>query len=823
MRALYWNSQGLTKDGARAKLTELYHLHNPDIICIAKPHVFCNLRFVRSLKLVNFCEDVIRNEVYGEKGNLWVLWRNSLLRPDVLSSSRQTISLNVAGDFITDVHASCDPVARRRFWCQLGLGFISIPWLVLGDFNCNLRLDEKKGGRPIKEIYVNEFRSWISDNGLVEADAIGKKYTWSNCRSGNERIVYKHDRAVVNDDWLYKYENWRCKDLPRICSDHSPLFGYAFENPRPARALFRIHKMWLSHPNFMRLVEENWNLPLYGAPPFVFSAKLKRLKEALKVWNRTIFGEVQFRLKQAELKLESENDLLDLDPSIVLQFVKVADAKKAVEDDEIKDYIVNHYHAKFNGGEVNVDPRLFDIDHESISATESAFMDAILSLEEVKEAVFDLGADYAPGPDGFSGSFYRHCWKIISKDLYNAIANCWSMRKIPNGINSSFIVLIPKNCKSDAIKDYRPIGLSNFFFKIITKILATRLGKVLNKLISEEQVAFMKGRNIHENIALASELISEISTERKYGNVGLKLDIAQAFDTLSWEFIIEVFKQYGFSENWCSWILSILNSAWISVLINGSPEGFFSISRDKYLGIQLKPGIVRYIHVRKVMEKIMDKLAGWKGDAEKCKYFTVLYEDLCCSRREGGVGLKKLVDVNRVMLTKLWISIRDSNKIWARFLRAKYFKLNGNLIDYKLGSLVFPGIRLVYNFVQKHTRSIIGNDANISLFFDNWCGDFSIARRLGIFSKGPNDYKAKVSDIIVDGAWAIPSSLKDMMIRCNIDVDNMPLIAGGDDYKIWDLNSKGVFQSSLQRLLLKCQLKFCQLQHYLIDKLCTLL
>ncbi|XP_026398972.1 uncharacterized protein LOC113294812 [Papaver somniferum] len=220
----------------------------------------------------------------------------------------------------------------------------------------------------------------------------------------------------------------------------------------------------------------------------------------------------------------------------------------------------------------------------------------------------------------------------------------------------------------------------------------------------------MNGRNIHENTALASELINEISTERKYGNVGLKLDIAQAFDTVSLEFIIEVFKHYGFSENWCSWILSILNSARISVLINGSPEGFFSISRDvlsrnlsklfarrsmhsifskkgvapthllfvddilifcrgnlqslqnlknmlgmyqrasgqyvsyakskfyygggtgsraiaitnymgmeratfpdKYLGIQLKPGIVRHIHVRKVVEKIMDKLAGWKG------------------------------------------------------------------------------------------------------------------------------------------------------------------------------------------------------------------
>ncbi|XP_026433401.1 uncharacterized protein LOC113330803 [Papaver somniferum] len=711
MRVFYWNAQGLAKDGAKAKLKELYHLHKPDVICIAEPKVFCTTHFVRSLRLDEFCEDVITNEDGGEKG----------------------------------------------------------------------------------------------------------------------------------------------------------------------------------------------------------------------------------------------------------QFTKVADAKNVVDAvrtdfaDEINDFIVNHYKDKFIGGAAIIDPNLFEFEHERISDPESYFMDVVPTLDEINRAVFDLGADSAPGPDGFSGCFYKHCWNIIANDIFSAIKIFWLMRKIPNDINSSFIVLIPKNTRSDVIKDFRPIGLSNVFFKIITKFLATRLGTVLNRLISEERVAFMKGMNIHENIALASKLINEISTPRSFGNVGLKLDIPQAFDTVSWEFITEVFRQYGFSETWCSWIHSILSSARIYVLINGSPEGFFSITRglrqgdllsplifvliedilshnlsklfanrsmhnmvskkgvapthllfaddilvfcrgnlhslqnlktmlsvyekasgqcvdyekrkfyygggtysrsidianylgieralfpDKYMGIQLKPGIMRHIHVRQVVEKIMDKLAGWKGkllsfqarlvlirsvissyvihsmvvykwpcniikqverairnflwsgDAEKRKFFTVLYDNLCCSRREGGLGLRRLIDVNKAMLMMLWISIRDSYKTWERFLRAKYFKLNGVLIDYKLGSSVFPGIRWVYDFVQQHTRTIIGDGANTSLFFDNWLGDFSIAKRLGITYKGPNDFKAKVSDIIVDGAWDIPQSTRDLMVRINIDVGNLPIIAGGDDYKIWDLDSKGVF------------------------------
>ncbi|XP_026435983.1 uncharacterized protein LOC113333792 [Papaver somniferum] len=875
MRVFYWNAQGLAKDGAKAKLKELYHLQKPDVFC-----------------------------------NIWVLWKNSLARSGILSSSKQAITLDFDGVWITAVHASWDPVTRRLLWKQLRLGFISIPWLVLGDFNCVLRLDEKKGGRPTLSTYMNEFQSWIYDNGLVEADSIGKKYTWSNCQSGDRHIVSRNDRAIVNDAWSYKYENWRCKAFPRICSDHSPLFGFAFDSLRPARAPFRIQKMWFDHP--------------------------------------------------------------DLDPADEVQFTKVADAKNAVDAVQTDFAVMLKMKSRVTWMKLKISlsiTRRISLMVERLSLIQNClnlsmkeshtlrvfFMDVVPTLDEIKRAVFDLGADSAPGPDGFSGSFNIHYWNIIATDLFSAIKNNWLMRKIPNGTNSSFIVLIPKNTRSDAIKDFRPIGLSNFFFKIITKFLATRLGTVLNRLVSEEQVAFMKGRNIRENIVLASELINEISALRNFGNVGLKLDIAQAFDTVSWEFITEFFRQYGFFETWCSWIHSILSSAGIFVLINGSPEVFFSITRglrqgdhisplifvliedilsrnlsklfanrsmhnmvskkgvapthllfadhilvfcrgnlhslqnlktmlsvyekdsgqcvnyakskfyygggtysrsiaianylgmerdlfpDKYLGIQLKPGIVRHIHVRQVVEKIMDKLAGWKGkllyfqarlvlirsviasyvihsmavykwtcniikqverfirnflwsdDAEKRKFFTVLYDNLCCSRREGGLGLRRLIDVNKAMLMKLWISIRDSDKTWARFLRAKYFKLNGVLIDYKLGSTVFPGIRWFYDFVRKHTRTIIGDGANTSLFFDNWLGDFSIAKRLGITSKGPNDFKAKVSDIIVDGAWDIPQSTRDLMVRLNIDVGNLPIIVGADDYKIWDLDSKGVF------------------------------
>ena len=92
--------------------------------------------------------------------------------------------------------------------------------------------------------------------------------------------------------------------------------------------------------------------------------------------------------------------------------------------------------------------------------------------------------------------------------------------------------------------------MSNFVYKVITKILAQRLGLVVSKLVSEEQCGFMKGRNIHEQIALASEMMHEVKIKRYGGNLALKLDITQVFDTLNWQFLWSIMEKFGFGSKW---------------------------------------------------------------------------------------------------------------------------------------------------------------------------------------------------------------------------------------------------------------------------------
>ncbi|XP_026443830.1 uncharacterized protein LOC113343977 [Papaver somniferum] len=215
MRVFFWNINGVSREEARCKLHELVKEFKPDIFCLAEPKVSCSNIFIRRLKLNGYDTNVIHNSSDYSISNLWVFTSTELDISVVVNMSRQTISISVDGVCITFVHASYLQVTRRRLWEQLNMDNVDIPWLLIGDFNCILRLEEKKGGREPHTCAINEFGDWMEDNLLFEADALGNKFTWSNCQSGSRRIISKLDRAVINATWLAKYENWRCKALPR--------------------------------------------------------------------------------------------------------------------------------------------------------------------------------------------------------------------------------------------------------------------------------------------------------------------------------------------------------------------------------------------------------------------------------------------------------------------------------------------------------------------------------------------------------------------------------------------------------------------------------
>ncbi|KAK6153216.1 hypothetical protein DH2020_012855 [Rehmannia glutinosa] len=223
-----------------------------------------------------------------------------------------------------------------------------------------------------------------------------------------------------------------------------------------------------------------------------------------------------------------------------------------------------------------------------------------------------MDSDSSLGPDGFNGIFYRHFWDVISADVTAAVHFFFNNSSLALGLNASFMSLIPKTKDANVIENFRPIVMSNFIFKIITKILATRLGLIIADYLSPAQFGFIPGRQIHGCIAMVSEGFNVLQG-RTDSNMILKIDIRKAFDTLRWDFLLHVLRHFGFSEIFVHWVEVILRSS----MLNGTPVGYFPCFRGVRQGDPLSPLLFC------IAEEILGRLIAMAMEQSRLSSFMV--------------------------------------------------------------------------------------------------------------------------------------------------------------------------------------------------------
>jgi len=130
-----------------------------------------------------------------------------------------------------------------------------------------------------------------------------------------------------------------------------------------------------------------------------------------------------------------------------------------------------------------------------------------VTVEEVKAAIFDMKPYSAPGPNGFQPFFYQSQWSLVGKSVCDFISNIFNGKSEVEEVNQTHLVLIPKVTSPEYLYQFRPIGLCNVNYKIVTKILVKKLKLIMPKLISESQSSFIPGRNITNNIIVAQEIV----------------------------------------------------------------------------------------------------------------------------------------------------------------------------------------------------------------------------------------------------------------------------------------------------------------------------
>jgi len=142
------------------------------------------------------------------------------------------------------------------------------------------------------------------------------------------------------------------------------------------------------------------------------------------------------------------------------------------------------------------------------------------------------------------------------------------------GMNATFIALIPKEAHHSTPYKFRPIALCNIIYKIVSKVIASRLKLLLPLIISPEQSGYVEGRQIMDGIILTHEIIHSLKHIKK-SSMLLKIDLSKAFDSLSWQYIKEVLLAFGFAPPWVRWIMNFISSSFFSILINGIPSSPF--------------------------------------------------------------------------------------------------------------------------------------------------------------------------------------------------------------------------------------------------------
>ncbi|XP_071687548.1 uncharacterized protein [Rutidosis leptorrhynchoides] len=398
-------------------------------------------------------------------------------------------------------------------------------------------------------------------------------------KSGGQLIIWDVDCFDMTNSFIHDHCIGIRVALERGKSDHCPIIlKNDVRNFRPKP--IKVFDDWLDIEGVEECIKEVWAKEVGGGSRLDcrLRNKLKKAKVTLKSKSSQKFGNLEdeielFRSMANAFELRAKVGQLNDDERVEWLNVR----KEWFQREKIKSNMLKQK-ARVR----------WVLEGDENTSEEAYGLELAIEESEIVEAINDYGSEKAPGLDGFNLRFFKKFWDVIKGDVINAISWFWEKGEFSKGCNASFVTLIPKKNDPITLGDYRPISLISSFYKIVAKILSNQLQKVIPRLVGSEQSAFLRERYILDGVLVANETIEYLKSNRKKGLI-FKVDFEKAFDSLNWDFLLEVMRCMGFGERWCKWIHAGLKSASISILIDGSPTREFNLGRGVRQGDPLSP------------------------------------------------------------------------------------------------------------------------------------------------------------------------------------------------------------------------------------------
>ncbi|GMJ03875.1 hypothetical protein HRI_004056700 [Hibiscus trionum] len=593
MKILSWNVRGLGKLRAVRRLRNKLREINPQIVFLMETKLDSK-RMENVRRKCGFVNGIDISAT-GSRWGLSLGWKSDI-QINLRSFSDSYIDVEVINSDIssnwrlTGFYGSPVTSLRHISWDTLrSLGADqSLPWLSIGDYNEILMAEEKKGGMVRSARQMDEFRSAVQDCDLSDLGYTGRWYTWEKGKFAATNVRERLDRGLANPAWWDLYPNFQVSHLSHSISDHCPVLvdtiGCIPQNPTSTSNCFSFDANWVLEEDFEQLVSTSWIGDHSPVPD-----KLERLALSIKNWCRGLRSR-RFRTNKSLKERLEHLSLADPDDDVLEELTEVKLAlnleadkeeiyweqrahvnwlqhgdrnttffhkwatfrqKKNIvrklrrdsgswEDDEAamanmaKDYFSN----LFTSESVESPDSVLELIPRSITSANNACLLAPISKDEFHQAVKQMAPLKASGLDGFPALFYQQYWHIVGEDV-STYCNLVLRRDMAlGGVNLTSIVLVPKVDQPVTIDQFRPISLCSVLYKIMAKALANRIRPLLDKCIDPTQSVFVPGRAITDNILIAYELMHSMKIKKhgKAGSFALKLDMAKAYDRVSWGF-----------------------------------------------------------------------------------------------------------------------------------------------------------------------------------------------------------------------------------------------------------------------------------------------
>ena len=246
----------------------------------------------------------------------------------------------------------------------------------------------------------------------------------------------------------------------------------------------------------------------------------------------------------------------------------------------------------------------FNYKNPPVKISNTLELDSAITLDELSNALKEMKPNKSPGLSGITADFLKVFWGRIKhrSTYFAAIQKAIQREKMYDSARRGLITLIPKKDRDIFyVKNWRPITLLEVHYKILSKAIANRMKTSLNEIIHKDQTAFLKGRNISENVREVFDVM-DAANSKNLAAVLILVDFEKAFDRVEYNALFSCLEYFGYGPYFIQLVktlfkefeLSTTNAGYISdsfkpTIFQGNPAGpYIFLTIMEALAIQLR-------------------------------------------------------------------------------------------------------------------------------------------------------------------------------------------------------------------------------------------